>query len=59
MLNLLAALENTQQGVVLLDADLQVLVFNTQAAELLRAPKGAIEARYQRGENGRYTNRFR
>ncbi|MBY5454357.1 hypothetical protein HFO91_32895 [Rhizobium leguminosarum] len=44
MLNLLRALENMQQGVVLLDADLQVLVFNTQAAELLPAPKGAIEA---------------
>ncbi|MBY3026981.1 putative bifunctional diguanylate cyclase/phosphodiesterase [Rhizobium leguminosarum] len=43
MLSLLRALENMQQGVVLLDADLQVLVFNTQAAELLQAPNGAIE----------------
>jgi PAS domain-containing protein len=32
-----------QQGVVLLDADLKVLVFNARAAELLQAPKGAIE----------------
>ncbi|NNH68202.1 PAS-domain containing protein [Rhizobium laguerreae] len=58
MLNLLPALENMQQGVVLLDADLQVLVFNTQAAELLRAPKGRDRSRYQCGENGRYTNSF-
>ncbi|MCJ9672056.1 MULTISPECIES: bifunctional diguanylate cyclase/phosphodiesterase [unclassified Neorhizobium] len=43
MLSLLRALENMQQGVVLLDADLQVLVCNARAADLLQAPKGAIE----------------
>ncbi|MBY5639342.1 hypothetical protein HFO39_32080 [Rhizobium leguminosarum] len=40
-----------QQGVVLLDADLQVLMFNAQAAGLLQAPKGAIERGLGAGQN--------
>ena len=44
MLSLLRALENMQQGVVLLDADLQVLVCNARAAELLQAPKARSQS---------------
>jgi diguanylate cyclase (GGDEF)-like protein len=44
MLNLLSVLNNMPQGVVLLDADLQVAVFNKTAAEVLQVSKEAIEA---------------
>lgn len=43
MLSLLRILENMQQGVMLLDADLQVVAFNGRAGELLQAPKDGIE----------------
>lgn len=43
MVGLLRILENMQQGVILLDADLRVVVFNSRAGELLQAPEGTIE----------------
>lgn len=43
MLSSFRVLENMQQGVMLLDADLRVVIFNDQMGKLLQAPKGAIE----------------
>lgn len=43
MLSLLRILENMQQGVMLLDADLRVAAFNGRAGELLQAPNDGIE----------------
>ncbi|TDX76170.1 diguanylate cyclase/phosphodiesterase [Neorhizobium sp. R1-B] len=43
MVDLLRILENMQQGVILLDADLRIVIFTSRAGELLQAPEDVIE----------------